>query len=78
MYSKLKYLIKKKQVYVCQLHHYDDKCMSVTGIKKVLSDELDEAVPDADSDYSIGYFERWHQKKRWLANGEDLAMMYQK
>ena len=42
--------------------------MSVSGIKEALSDELGEEVPDADTEYSLGYFEGRHQKKRWLAD----------
>ena len=47
--------------------------MSVTEIKEALSDELDVGVPDVECDY-----ERWHQKKQWLENSEDVALMYQK
>ena len=52
--------------------------MSVNSIKQAFSDKLREEVPDVDSDYSMGYFEKQHQKNRWLPNGEDLAIMYQK
>ena len=68
---------KRSKFIVRQLHHFDGRFMSVNSIKQAFSDELGEEVPDVDSDYSVGYFEGRHQKKRWLANGEDLAIMYQ-
>jgi len=69
---------KKSKFVVRQLHHHSSQFMSVTEIKEALSEELDEEVPDVEGDYSIGYFEGRHQKKRWLANGEDVTIMYQK
>ena len=69
---------KKSKFVVCQLHHHDEKFTSVNGIKEALNDEFAEEVPDVDSDYSVGYFEGWHHKKRWLANEEDKTLMYQK
>jgi len=52
--------------------------MSVTEIKEALSDELDNEVRDEECDYSISYYEGRHLRKRWLANGKDVALMYQK
>ena len=43
----------------------------------VLCADIDEALPDEDSDYSIGYFEGHHQTKRWIVSTEDLEVMYQ-
>ena len=36
--------------------------------------ELDEVLPDEDSDYSVGYFEGRHQTKRWIVSTEDLEV----
>ena len=46
-------------------------------MRSVLCAELDEALPDEDSDYSIGYFEGRDQTKRWIVSTEDLEVMYQ-
>ena len=43
----------------------------------VLCVKLDEALPDENSDYSIGYFEGRHQTKCWIVSTEDLEVMYQ-
>jgi len=69
---------KRSKFVICQLHHHSMQFISVTQIKEALSDELDVEVPDVECDYSIGDYERRHQKKRWLANGEDVALTYQK
>jgi len=69
---------KKSKFVVRQLHQHNLHFMSVTEIKETLTDELDIKVPDVECDYSIGYYEGRYQKKRWLANGEDVALMYQK
>jgi len=46
-------------------------------MRSVLCAELDEVLPDEDSDYSVGYFEGRHQTKRWIVTTEDLEVMYQ-
>ena len=47
--------------------------LSVTKIREALTDEL-----DIECDNSIGYYKGRRQEKRWLANGGDVALMYQK
>ena len=69
---------KKSKFVVRQLHRCDGKFMSVNEIKEALSDKDGEEIPDINCYYSLGYFEGRYQKKRWLANGEDLSLMYQK
>ena len=69
---------KRSKFTVRQLHHFKGIFSSIQNIQEVLSDELDQDVPDEDVKYNIGYFEGRHQTKRWLANKEDLTTMYAK
>ena len=68
---------KRSKFVVQQLYHFSGRFKSVHEIHSVLCAELDEALPDEGSDYSIGYFEGRHQTKRWIVSTEDLEVMYQ-
>ena len=56
--------VKKSKFVVRQLHQFRGKITSIDQLKAVLSDELNEEVPDKDVKYNIGYFEGRHQTKR--------------
>ena len=68
---------RRSKFVVRQLYHFSGRFKSVHEMHSVLCAKLDEALPDEDSDYSIGYFEGCHQTKRWIVNTEDLGVMYQ-
>ena len=70
--------MKKSKFVVRQLHQFRGKITSIDQLKAVLSDELNEEVPDKDVKYNIGYFEGRHQTKRWIAQKDDLVVMYSK
>ena len=58
-------------------YYFSGRFKSVHETCSVLCAKLDEALPDEDSDYSIGYFEGRHQTKRWIVSTVDLEVMYQ-
>jgi len=76
--TKLRSLIlPKEQVFVVrQLYHFTGRFKSVHEMRRVLCGELDEVLPDEDSDYSVGYFEGRDQTKPWIVNTENFEVMY--
>ena len=68
---------KRSKFVVRQLYHFSGRLKSVHEMRSVLCAELDEVLPDDDSDYSVGYFEGRHQTKCWIVTTEDLEVMYQ-
>ena len=69
--------VKRSKFVVRQLHHFSGKFKSVHEVRSVLCAELNDVLPEEDSDFSVGYFEGRHQMKRWLVTSEDLNKLYQ-
>ena len=73
---KVKFLASNRKAVVRELYNYRDKFDSVDAIRQKLKEEFSEHVARGSS-FSIGYFERRHQTKRWLIS-QDVEKMYEK
>ena len=69
--------LKKSDVVVRELHHYNSKFESVVSLRMKLIEQFKEHVPNT-VDFSVGYYEGQQHTKVWLVTSDDLKSMYTK
>ena len=69
--------MKKSDIIVRELHHFNSKFSSVTALRMELINGCKEHVPNT-TDFSVGYFEGHQHSKMWLVTNDDLNSMYTK
>jgi hypothetical protein len=69
--------VKKSEVVLRQLHHFNAKFSSAMAMRVKLIENFKQQVPDSVT-YEAGYYEGQKHAKVWLVTDDDVDGMYDK